>query len=307
MKRSHVAMAAGAALVTVLFTAGTSSAQSTPEITFLHAGSDVQVDVLVGADSLLSDVGVGDVEDLSSRAGTQLVDVTVVATSDSSELVSAGTFNLPADGSHTLVFHLDATGAPVLTLFDNDLEPVTTTGEGRLTVRHVAAAPPVNVRTGSALLVTNLANGGSQSVELAAGVISDAEMTLTNGDPVASLPAITVKANVSVIVYVIGSAEDATIDFLNQEVSLPASAATTTTDPNATTTTADPNATTTTVDPNATTTTSTTTTTTLVAVPIAVNTGSPLDSPLNSALIAVAIGAFLVTGGAVLARRRVGS
>jgi hypothetical protein len=80
-------------------------------------------------------------------------------------------------------------------------------------------------------------------------------------------------------------------------------AATTTTDPDATTTTTDPDATTTTstTDPNATTTTTTTTT----PVPSAVNTGSPLDSPLSLTLVAVALGALVVTGGALLARRRV--
>jgi len=40
---------------------------------------------------------------------------------------------------------------------------------------------------------------------------------------------------------------------------------------------------------------------------VAVNTGSPLDAPVNTTLIAIAIGAFLVTGGAILARRRADS
>jgi hypothetical protein len=106
-------------------------------------------------------------------------------------------------------------------------------------------------------------------------------------------------------VYLVGSVDAATFDFVVQVIDLPASTGgsttTTTTDPNATTTT-------TTTDPSATTTTttSTTTTTTVAAVPTGVSTGSPLDSSTNMTLIAIAGGAILLTGGALVARRRVG-
>ena len=292
MKRRNIVIAMGVALAAVLASAGTSGAQSATEITLIHGIPGVTVDVQVGGSVVFSDVQVGDAEDLSASAGTQLVDVEIIDTSDDSVLLSVGSVDLPADGSHTLIVNLDASGSPVISMFDNDPQPVTTDGQGRLTVRHAAAAPAVNVVTGAATLVSNLAYGASQSVDVAAGAISDAELTLTNGDPVASLPAISVTANVNVIVYVIGSAADATVGVLTQDVGLPAPAVTTTTDPNATTTTTDPNA---------------TTTTTVVAVPVAVNTGSPLDAPVNTTLIAIAIGAFLVTGGAILARRRADS
>jgi hypothetical protein len=248
---------------------------------------------------ILADVQPGDANDLSGSAGAQLVDVEVIDTSDDSVVVSTATLDLPAEGNHTLVAHLDTSGVPVLTLFENDTSPVA--AGARLTVRHTAAAPAVNVEAGGEPIIENLANGASQSVEVAPGVITDAELTLTNGDSVASIPVITVTADVDSIVYAVGSATDATLTFVSQEVALPGAAVTTTTDPGATTTT-DPNATTTTTDPNAT----TTTTTTVAAAPTAVNTGSPLDSPLNTTLVVVAIGGLLVTGGALLARRRVG-
>ncbi len=312
MKLRHVAITMGAALAVLLGAAGTSGAQSATEISLLHGIPGTTVDVMVDGIVIFPDVQPGDVNDLSSSAGTQLVNVEVIDTSDDSVVISAATLDLPADGNHTLIAHLDASGVPVLTMFDNDLSAAAF--GARLTVRHTAAAPPVNVVAGGSAVVENLANGASQSVDLAPGVISDAELTLTNGDPVASLPAITLTENVNSIVYAVGSAADDTLTFLSQDVSLPAAAATTTTtDPNATTTTTDPNATTTTTDPNATTTTTgptttttSTTTTTVAAVPVAVNTGSPLDDPLDTTLIVVAIGAFLVTGGAILARRRVG-
>jgi hypothetical protein len=314
MKRRHAAITALLALAGTLFTAGTSGAQSATEITLLHGIPGATVDIVVDGTVILAGVQPGDANDLSGSAGTQLVNVEVIDTSDDSVVISAPTLDLPADGNHSLVAHLDATGVPVLTMFDNDLSAAT--AGARLTVRHAAAAPPVNVVAGGTVVIENLANGASQSVDLTAGVVSDAELTLTNGDSVAPIPAITLTENFNSIVYAIGSAADATLTFLSQDVALPAAAATTTTtdpnatttttDPNATTTTTDPNATTTTTDPNATTTTSSTTTT-VAAVPVAVNTGSPLDDPVDTTLIVVGIGALLVMGGAMLARRRVGS
>jgi hypothetical protein len=316
MKRRHVAITAGAALAAMLFTAGSSSAQTATEITLLHGIPGTTVDISVDGTVVFADVAPGDAEDLSASAGTQLVNVEVIDTSDDSVIITAASLDLPADGNHSLVAHLDASGTPVLSLFENDADPVAAAGTGRLTVRHAAAAPAVNVVVDTATIVANLANGASQAVELAAGPVTGAELTLTNGDPVADIPDFNITENVNFIVYAVGSATDTTISFLSQAVALEAPAARTTTDPGATTTTApdatttttDPNATTTTTDPNATTTTSTTTTTTtttVAPVPVAVNTGSPLDSPLNTTLIVVALGGLFVTGGAMLARRRV--
>ena len=81
--------------------------------------------------------------------------------------------------------------------------------------------------------------------------------------------------------------------------------ATTSTPTTSTTSTTTPTTTTTTPTTTTTTPTTTTTSTTTTVVPTAVNTGSPLDSPLSLTLVAIALGGLVVTGGAMLARRRV--
>jgi len=315
------------ALATMLFAVGTSGAQSPTEITLVNAIPDTSLDFVVDGSAIVKDIQPGATKNLSSSAGTQLVNIEMIDRTDSSVVISAGNLDLPASGSHSLVAHLNQSGTPVLTLFENDTDPVARAGDGRLTFRHVAAVPPLDVPIGTGTLVADLANGSSSSIELAPGTISDAVLITVGGDLVSAVPVLTVTEEVDFIVYVVGSFEDGTVTFISQQIALydkatvrttaPA-ATTTTTEPAATTTTTEPAATTTTTEPAATTTTTepaaTTTTTapaatteaTLMAAPIAVNTGSPLDGPIDTTLLVVAIGSFFVTGGSMLARRRVG-
>jgi hypothetical protein len=185
-----------------------------------------------------------------------------------------------------------------LASFQNNVAAVAA-GSARLTVRHAAAAPGVDVIIAGQRPVTNLTNGASQELTLPVGTISGAQLALAGGDPIANIGNITLQANTNTILYVIGDADAETIAFVEQDVALPASA-TTTTAAGATTTTVAGS--TTTTDPNASTTTSTTST--VVATPQAVNTGSPISD--NGTTIAlIAIGGVVIAGGSFLARRRV--
>ena len=89
-------------------------------------------------------------QDLSAFAGQTLENLEVrLAGTDTVAIGPVAEFPVPASGSYTVVAHLDASGTPTLTPFENDTSEVAD-GNGRLTVRHTAAAPAVDVVLGDA-------------------------------------------------------------------------------------------------------------------------------------------------------------
>ena len=78
--------------------------------------------------------------------------------------IDAGDTTLPASGNHTIIAHLDAEGTPTLAVFENDTS-ATAAGEGRLTVRHTAAAPAVDVLADGEPAFTNLSNPNEASAD----------------------------------------------------------------------------------------------------------------------------------------------
>ena len=69
--------------------------------------------------------------------------------------------------------HLAEDGTPTATLFTNDLTMIPA-GEGKLTVRHTAAAPAVDVLANGAAAFTNLTNPNEVKANLPVGTISAA-------------------------------------------------------------------------------------------------------------------------------------
>ncbi len=307
MKRVLMGLAALSAAVLVPTNA---SAQASVDLTLVHGLPGVTADVAVDGTVVIDNFVPGSLANITSFAGQTLTNLTV--TDDATGDVVVGpiaSVDVPASGSHSLVVYLDDAGTAVLNTFANNTDQVTT-GEARLTLRHTADAPAIDLIIGDERPIVALVNGQSGEVELPAGQLTDAQIAPTGDVPIASLPTLDLAANTNTIVHVIGSVDDDTVDFVVQIVEIAAAdATTTTTDPNATTTTTDPNATTTTTttDPNATTTTSTTSTTStsVAAAPTAVNTGSPLEDSSSFLLVAVALGGLALAGGAMYARRRV--
>lgn len=120
---------------------------------------------------------------------------------------------LPAGINATLVAHLDEAGStPALTPFINDVSN-TAAGEARVTVRHTAAAPAVDVLTGDTPLVQALSNPDEASLDTAAGTVPDITVTAA-GDPstvALSLGDVTLAEGTNTIVYAIGSLPDGSI------------------------------------------------------------------------------------------------
>ena len=104
-----------------------------------------------------------------------------------------------------MIAHLDAEGTPTLAVFENDTSAIEA-GNGRLVVRHTAAAPAVDVKANGAVAFSNLANPNEAAADLPAGTIS-AEVVPTGADePVVIGPAdLPVTEGASLIVYAVGS------------------------------------------------------------------------------------------------------
>ena len=96
---------------------------------------------------------------------------------------------------------------PALNLFTNDIA-TTNAGEGRLTVRHVAAAPAVDVLAGGTPVISSLVNPDQATLNLPAGTLSVTVAAAGTTDPVIGPADVAVQDGVLTIVYAWGSLED---------------------------------------------------------------------------------------------------
>ena len=76
----------------------------------------------------------------------------------------------PPRANASLVAHLSASGSPILTTFVNDTAPAPA-GQGRIVVRHTAAAPAVDVLANGSPTFTNVTNPNEGQTNLPAGTI----------------------------------------------------------------------------------------------------------------------------------------
>jgi hypothetical protein len=212
--------AAAAAVVAVGFSAsGGASAQSSATVTLMHGIPGATVDVVVDGEVVIPGFEPGAMQDLSSFAGQTLANVEVRAAGAQDVVIGPiPELEVPASGNWTVVAHLDADGTPTLTPFENDTSELAA-GQGRLTVRHTAAAPAVDVvLADGSRPFTNLANPNQAAAELPAGQIAGAQIAPTGGDPIADVPSVTLAAGSNLIVYAVGSLEDNTFTFYTQEI-----------------------------------------------------------------------------------------
>ncbi|PFG36567.1 uncharacterized protein DUF4397 [Flavimobilis soli] len=163
-RAAFLATGAAAALVT-LGALPAQAADGDATLSVLHGVPDLTVDVWVDGELTLDDFKPGDLAGpLELPAGTYSVAITAADATDASD-AAIGPVDLTLDSgkSYTAAAHLDADGNPTASLFTNDTSK-TEAGEGRLTVRHVAAAPAVDVLAGGDAVISDLAAESDQGV-----------------------------------------------------------------------------------------------------------------------------------------------
>ncbi len=213
----------------LLLAASPASAADTATVSVLHAipsgkGADV-VDIYAGDALLIDNATPGTLKTLEVPAGTY--DLGVYADGDkpgsgTAVLTAAGTV-VPAGANATVTANLTADGAPALNVFVNDTSAMAA-GMGRLTVRHIAAAPAVDVRADGAVAFPNLVNPKEASADLAAASYS-ADVVLAGTDTVVIGPAdVALTEGTTTVVYAWGSAADSSLELAVQVVDADSSA-----------------------------------------------------------------------------------
>lgn len=138
-------VAVGAAAMTTMLVAAPATAGSTATVNVVHGIPGVAVKVCLDGKPVVDNF----------RFGNKIVGATLPATTHKVRVVAAGKpcrshailasrYTLTKGRNYTLVANLDASGSPNLKAFVNNVRP-TAAGKARLTVRHAANAPAVNV------------------------------------------------------------------------------------------------------------------------------------------------------------------
>ena len=220
MRKSAIAgVAAGALIAAGVAIPAAAVEDGMSELSVLHGIPDTPVDVYVNGENTIDDFQPGDLAGpLSLEPGDYEVALTATDAADDSEPVLGPiTLTLEADMSYTAVAHLDADGAPTANLFTNDISE-TAAGEGRLTVRHTAAAPAVDVWADGEVLFSNLSNPDEVMGDVPAATYEAAVSLTGETDPVLGPVDVEVADGVNTIVYAWGSAEAGNLDVAVQTV-----------------------------------------------------------------------------------------
>jgi hypothetical protein len=212
-------IAAAAVVVAVAALPASAATGGTASLVVLHGVPDLTVDVYVDGTRTLDDFTPGTLAGpLDVPAGAHTLAITAAdAADDSAPAIGPVDVTLDAGASYTAVAHLDAAGDPTATLFSNDLSAVPA-GQGRLTVRHVAAAPAVDVLAGGAPVVTNLSNPDEQSLTVPAGTVSAVVAATGTTAPVIGPADLDLAEGVSTIVYAWGSLDAGNLQLAVQTI-----------------------------------------------------------------------------------------
>lgn len=217
--RTTLTLGLSAAVLAVGAAPALAAPEDAAELSVLHGVPDLVVDVWVDDELTLDDFEPGTLAGpLELPAGTYSVAITASDAADASDLV-LGPIDLELENgmSYTAVAHLDADGAPAAALFTNDIS-ATEAGEGRLTVRHVAAAPAVDVLADGEAVVTELANGDEATLDLPAGTVPAAVAAAGTTEPVLGPADVSVTDGQLTVVYAWGSLEDGNLALATQTV-----------------------------------------------------------------------------------------
>ena len=221
---TRTAALAGAALtaglVALPLAAPASAAAESGTVTVIHGVPGLTVDVYVNNKLTIDNFKPGDMAGpLDLAPGTYTVAITASDAADASKpAIGPVDLKLEAGMNYTAVAHLGADAKPTATLFTNDTSTIAA-GSGRLVVRHVAAAPAVDVLANGAVAISNLSNPKESVLVIPAGTISAVVAATGTTAPVIGPADVKVAEGVDTIVYAWGSLADKNLAVAVQTVS----------------------------------------------------------------------------------------
>jgi hypothetical protein len=190
------------------------------KLSVLHGVPGLTVDVYVNGERTINDFKPGTLAGpLDLDAGSYEVAITAAdAEDDSDPAIGPVDLELKAGGNYTAVAHLKENGDPTATLFTNDTSK-TEAGQGRLTVRHTAAAPAVDILAGGDAVISDLSNPDEEVLDLDAGTVEASVAAAGTTDPVIGPAEVTIAEGKNTIVYAWGSLEDDNLKLAVQTIS----------------------------------------------------------------------------------------
>ena len=197
-------------------------AQDTGNVTVVHGvpgESDFPVDIYVNGDLTLEGFTFTQVAGpLELPAGDYDIEVYAAGADASAEDPAlSSTVTLPGGADATILANLDADGAPGLSVFVNDISAIDA-GNGRVTVRHTAAAPNVDVLAGGDVLFGDVANGAEGVADVPAGTYPVAVVPAGATEPVVFETDLAVPEGSNVIVHAIGDLEGGSFAVAVQQI-----------------------------------------------------------------------------------------
>ncbi len=216
MRRLFIALVA---LVLASLPAVAVAQSSDGTVTVVHGVPDLLVDIYVNDALTLEDFAYGTVTDpLTLPAGSYDIDIRPADAAADSDPVLTQMVDLPAGANATIQANLDGSGSPVISVWVNDISTIDA-GNGRVTVRHTAAAPNVDILANDAALFSDVPNGAEGAADVPAG---DYNVKVTAaGDATAvvtEVPALSIPEGTNVIVYAIGDLDAGSFQLAVQQI-----------------------------------------------------------------------------------------
>ena len=230
MLRRLMAVFMGVGLVATLALSAlpASAAQGDGTVYVVHGIPGVTVDVYVNGAKQLPNFTPGTVAGpLTLPAGDYAIKIFKAGDDPNTATpVINSSVTLPAGANASVVANLDASAKPVLSTFVNDVSAAPA-GQGRLVVRHTAAAPAVDVLANGSPAFKNLANGQQAQANLPAGTIQASVVAAGTTTPVLIGPApVPVTAGMATVVYAVGAPASgstaSTLGVVTQQIALTA-------------------------------------------------------------------------------------
>jgi hypothetical protein len=195
------------------------AADQDAQLSVLHGVPDLTVDVWVNGERTLDDFAPGN---LAGPLALPAGDYTLAITASDAEnadkpAIGPVDVQLESGGNYTAVANLDADGKPTANLFTNDVSTIEA-GKGKLTVRHVAAAPAVDVLAGGSAVIEGLSNPDEKTLTLDPGTISASVAAAGTTEPVIGPADVTVMEGTQTIVYAWGSLNDGNLALAVQNI-----------------------------------------------------------------------------------------
>ncbi|MET1155818.1 DUF4397 domain-containing protein, partial [Arthrobacter sp.] len=200
--RTSLFTAGAVAIAAALALAGPAqAAEGDAQLSVLHGVPGLTVDVWVNGERTLDDFTPGTLAGpLALPPGDYDLAITAADAADASApVIGPVTVSLAANGNYTAVANLDAEGNPTANFFTNDVSQIDP-GKGKLTVRHTAAAPAVDILAGGTAVISGLTNPNEETLTLDPGTLSVAVAAAGTTEPVIGPADVTVAEGTHTVV-----------------------------------------------------------------------------------------------------------